>query len=83
LLSTVRWLTLRDHSAEECECGSDELTSSLCHTRAASELLCLLPLALLIRLVYRGVDPRAEQELEALLNLFDDSSTLHFMNKAG
>jgi hypothetical protein len=70
LLSTVRWLTLRDHFAEECECGSDELAYGLCHTRAASEPLCLLLLALLFRLVYRGVCPRAEQHLEALLQLF-------------
>src|SRR5262249_23260474 len=53
LLCTVRWLTLRDHFAEECECGSDELASSLRHTRATSEPLCLLLLALFFRLVYR------------------------------
>jgi hypothetical protein len=29
LLGTVRWLTLRDHFAEQGECGSDELASSL------------------------------------------------------
>src|ERR1700721_2712864 len=71
LLCTVRWRTLRDHFAEECECGSDELASSLRHTRAASEPLCLLLMALLFRLVYRGVCPRAEQHLEAPLQLFD------------
>jgi hypothetical protein len=57
LLSAVRWLTLRDHFTEECECCSDELASRLCHTRAASEPLCLLLLALLFRLVNRGVGP--------------------------
>src|SRR4029077_2866921 len=71
LLCAVRWLTLRNHFAEECECGSDELASSLSHRRAWGEPLCLLLLAVLFRLVYRGVCPRAEQHLEALLQLFD------------
>ena len=83
LLSTVCWLTLRDHFAEECESGSDELASSLCHSRPASEPICLLLLALPFRLIYRGMCLGAEQHLDALFNLFDDSSTLHFMNKAG
>ena len=52
LLCAVRWLTLRDHLAEECECGSDQLASSLCNTRAASEPICLLLLPLLFRLIY-------------------------------